>query len=145
MQVCNFVELFKEKYFSYTLKIRKKKSFSAKIYLIFIFFTVWFHFSIYKRNSVVEIPLKSTFYSYFWESFSGEYHKYQFILPHSYDNLYKILLNKTWRLTKAIAEMKWHWTKDEIEVAVQSWLWMRVEPMTWSLCWLECLNRIQWW
>ena len=25
----------------------------------------------------------------------------------------------------------WHWTSDEIEVAEQSWLWVRVELMTW--------------
>ena len=25
----------------------------------------------------------------------------------------------------------WHWTNDEIGVAVQSWLWVRVELMAW--------------
>ena len=37
-----------------------------------------------------------------------------------------------------------HWTNDEIGVAVQSWLWVRVELMTWQLSRLECLNGIQW-
>ena len=33
---------------------------------------------------------------------------------------------------KAIAEMKCgHWTNDEIGVAVQSWLWVRVELVAW--------------
>ena len=25
----------------------------------------------------------------------------------------------------------WHWTNDEIGVAVESWLWVRVELMAW--------------
>ena len=25
----------------------------------------------------------------------------------------------------------WHWTNDEIGVAVQSWLWVQVELMAW--------------
>ena len=27
----------------------------------------------------------------------------------------------------------WHWTNDEIRVAVQSWLWVRVELMAWYI------------
>ena len=38
----------------------------------------------------------------------------------------------------------WHWTNDEIGVAVQSWLWVRVELMAWKLSRLERLNGIQW-
>ena len=38
----------------------------------------------------VQIPLRPTFYSYFKESFSGEYHIYQFISLHSCDYLMKI-------------------------------------------------------
>ena len=35
-------------------------------------------------------------------------------------------------LTKEMAKMKpEHWTKDEIGVAVQSWLWVRLELMAW--------------
>ena len=34
-------------------------------------------------ETVVQIPIKSTFYSYFREFFSGEYHIYQFIPLHS--------------------------------------------------------------
>ena len=35
----------------------------------------------------------------------------------------------------------WHWTNDEIEVAVESWLWVRAEQMESYLIWLERLNR----
>ena len=34
--------------------------------------------------------------------------------------------------------------RDEIGVAVQTWLWVRVELMAWYLSRLEHLNRIQW-
>ena len=34
--------------------------------------------------------------------------------------------------------------RDKIGVAVQSWLWERVELMAWQLSRLECLNGIQW-
>ena len=34
---------------------------------------------------------------------------------------------------KAIVELKLeHWTKEEIRVAVQSWLWVIVELIAWS-------------
>ena len=36
-----------------------------------------------------------------------------------------------------------HWTNDEIGVAVQSWLWGRVELMAWELSRLKRLNEIQ--
>ena len=53
--------------------------------------------------------------------------------------------NKTWWLMKANSwsDMS-HWTNNEIEAAVESWLWLRVELMAWKLSWLERLNRIQW-
>ena len=38
----------------------------------------------------------------------------------------------------------WHWTNDEIGVAVQIWHWVRVELRAWYLSWLERLNGIQW-
>ena len=38
----------------------------------------------------------------------------------------------------------WHWSKDEIGVAVQSWLLVRVKLMALQLIWLEHLNGIQW-
>ena len=56
-----------------------------------------------EQNSVVvgvRIPLRPTFYSYFKESFSGEYQQYQFIPLHSCDyltqekNKYKINILK---------------------------------------------------
>ena len=37
----------------------------------------------------------------------------------------------------------WHWTNHQIEVAIQIWLWVRVELMGWELSQLEHLNRIQ--
>ena len=54
-------------------------------------------------------------------------------------------LNKRgdWRKWNSQNEI-WHWTNDEIGVVVHSWLWVRVELMTWKLCQLECLNGIQW-
>ena len=39
----------------------------------------------------------------------------------------------------------WHWTNNEIEVAVQSLLWVRVELMARQLNQLQHQNRIQWW
>ena len=38
----------------------------------------------------------------------------------------------------------WYWTNDEIGVAVQSWLWVRVELKAWKLSRLERLNKSQW-
>ena len=54
----------------------------------------------------VQIPLRSTFYSYFKEFFSGEYH-----MCHSFCNTHVIIsskfqLKQTWRLMKAKADMK---------------------------------------
>ena len=81
--------------------------------------------------SCVQIPLRPAFYSYFIESLCGEYHMYQLILLHSCDYLNKISIktnvttdegNNNWN------EM-WHLTKDEIWVAVQSWLWVRLKLM----------------
>ena len=41
-------------------------------------------------------------------------------------------LKQIWRLTKAMAEMKWNTEqRDEIAVAVPSSLWVRVELMAW--------------
>ena len=62
----------------------------------------------------VQIPLRPTFYSYFSESFSDEYHMYQFILLQICDYLCKISLeanvatdegngrNEMWTLNKEI-------------------------------------------
>ena len=82
--------------------------------------------------SWVELPFTSTFYSYFKESFGGEYHMYQVIPLHScdYSNRLPIKINvgtyegKSWNETD---------TKqiDEIGVAAQSWLWVRVELVAW--------------
>ena len=52
----------------------------------------------------VQIPIRINFYSYIYESFSGEYHIYQSIPLHSCNYLYKILIKQTLRLMKAIAE-----------------------------------------
>ena len=38
----------------------------------------------------------------------------------------------------------YHWTKDEIGVAVESWLWAQVELMAWELKLLGRLNQIHW-
>ena len=42
--------------------------------------------------SWIQIPLSRTFYSYFEESVSGEYHMYQLILLHWWDYLEKTLI-----------------------------------------------------
>ena len=64
-------------------------------------------------------------------SVSGEYHMYQLILLHSCDYLQKISIkiNVATQKRNSQNEMS-HWTNDEIGVAVQSWLWVRVELMT---------------
>ena len=65
-------------------------------------------------------------------SVSGEYHMYQLILLHSCDYLQKISIkiNVATHKRNSQNEMS-HWTNDEIGVAVQSWLWVRVELMAW--------------
>ena len=64
------------------------------------------------QYSWVQIPLRTTFYSYFQECFTDEYHMYQFIPLHSFDYLSEISLkenvatdegngrNETWILNK---------------------------------------------
>ena len=37
----------------------------------------------------------------------------------------------------------WHWTNQEIGVAVKIWLWVQVEVMAWQVSRLEHMNRIQ--
>ena len=73
-----------------------------------------------------------TFYRYFKQFFSYEYHLYQFIPLHSCDYLKKVLI-KTKAVTGEDNSRKeiWHWTNDEIGVAVQIWLWVSVELMPW--------------
>ena len=56
--------------------------------------------------SWVQIPLGPTFYSYFKESFSGEYHMYHSLHINYVITSRKFLPKYTWRLTKATAEMK---------------------------------------
>ena len=59
-----------------------------------------------KGLTSVPIPLRPPFYSYFKESFSGEYHRYlSFRYTHVITSR-KFQLKKMWRLAKAIAEMK---------------------------------------
>ena len=93
----------------------------------------------------VQILLRLTFYGYFKESFSGEYHMCQFILLHSCDDLktISVKINVVTEESSRPNEI-WHWTNNEIGVAVQSWLWVRVEPMASKLSRLEHLNRIGW-
>ena len=80
----------------------------------------------------IKRPTQPTFHSYFKEYFRGEYHMYH---SSSYTHLIisrKFQPKQTWWLMKAIAEMKLdteHY--DEIGVAVENWLWVRVELMAW--------------
>ena len=57
---------------------------------------------------------------------------YQLIPLHSCDYLNKISIktNVATNENNSGNEM-WHWTNDEIGVAAQSWLWVRVELMAW--------------
>ena len=65
-------------------------------------------------------------------SVSGEYHMYQLILLHSCDYLQKISIKINVATDKGNSQNEMsHWTNDEIGVAVQSWLWVRVELMAW--------------
>ena len=82
--------------------------------------------------SWVQISLGPTFYSYFKESFSDEYHIYQLIPPHSCDYLNKSSMKTNVATDEGNSRNEmWHWANDEIGVAVQSWLWVRVELMAW--------------
>ena len=56
--------------------------------------------------SWAQIPLRPTFYSYFKESFNGEYHMYHSFRYTHVITSSKLQLKQRWRLIKAIAEMK---------------------------------------
>ena len=58
---------------------------------------------------------------------------------HTYVSIYSIKINMATDEGNSRNEI-WHWTDDEIGVAVQNWLWVWVELMAWT----ERLNRIQW-
>ena len=93
----------------------------------------------------VQISLRPTFYSYFKESYGEEYHMYQLISLHWCDYLNKISIKTNLATDEGNSRNEmWHWTNDEIEVIVQSWLWVWVELMVWWLSRLERLNGIQW-
>ena len=85
-----------------------------------------------ERNSVVVglNPIQANFLSYFKESFSGEYHMYQFILLHSCDYIKKISIKINVVTDDSWNEI-WHWTIDKIGVAIQSSHQVQVELMTW--------------
>ena len=77
--------------------------------------------------SWVQVSLRPTFYNYFKESFSGEYHMYQLIPLHSWDYLKKLSIQINLATDKGnIQNEMWHGTNDEIGVAVQNWLWVRM-------------------
>ena len=57
---------------------------------------------------------------------------YQFIPLHSCDYLKKILIKINVVIDQGNSQNEmWHWTYNEIGVAVQSLLWVRVELMAW--------------
>ena len=57
---------------------------------------------------------------------------YQFIPLHSCDYLKKILIKINMVIDQGNSQNEmWHWTNNEIGVAVQSWLWVQVELMAW--------------
>ena len=55
----------------------------------YIYIHAYIYIYIYIYGSWFQITLRPTFYSYFNQSFSGEYHIYQFIQLHSCDYLKK--------------------------------------------------------
>ena len=82
--------------------------------------------------SWIQISFRPTLYSYFKESFSGEYPMYQLILLRSCNYLRKISIkiNVATDEDNSRNEIR-HWTNDEIGVALQNWLWVQVEFMAW--------------
>ena len=57
---------------------------------------------------------------------------YQLIALHSCDYLNKISIKTNVEIDEGNSRNEmWHWTNDEIGVAVQSWHWVRVELMAW--------------
>ena len=56
----------------------------------------------------------------------------------------KFKLNKRGDWQRQTRNEPWHWTNDEVWVAVQSWFWVPVELMAWELSRVEHLNGIQW-
>ena len=69
---------------------------------------------------------------------------FQFISLHSYDDLRKISIKRNVVTDKDNSRNEiWHWTNDKVGVAVQSWLWVRVEFMAWQFNRLERPNGIQ--
>ena len=60
------------------------------------------------------------------------YHMYQLIPLHSCDYLNKISIKTNVATDEGNSRNEmWHWTNNEIGVAVQSWLWVRVDLMAW--------------
>ena len=69
---------------------------------------------------------------FIWFWVLGEYHICQFILLHSCDYLKKISIKINVATDEDNTQNEiWHWANDEIGVAVQRWLWVRVELMAW--------------
>ena len=61
----------------------------------------------------VQIPLMPTFFSYFNESFSDEYHMYQLIQLHSLDYLNKTSIETNVATDERNSQNEmWHWTND---------------------------------
>ena len=57
---------------------------------------------------------------------------YEFILLHSCDNLKKISIKMNVVTDEGNSQNEiWHWTNDEIGVALQSWHWVQVKLMAW--------------
>ena len=57
---------------------------------------------------------------------------YQLIPLHSCDYLNKISIKANLATDEGNSRNEmWHWINDEIGVAVQSWLWVRVVLMAW--------------
>ena len=76
---------------------------------------------------------------------SVEYHMHQIIPLHSRDYLKKLSIKINVATDEGNTRNEiGHWASDKIGVAVQSWLWVRVELIVWWLSWLERLNGIQW-
>ena len=82
--------------------------------------------------SRVQIPLRPPFYSYFEESFSGEYHMYQYISLLTWVPMRRLCFKQMWQLTKTKTEMRHeHWRK--------RWNWSSCTKLALRVSWTHGL------
>ena len=76
--------------------------------------------------------IKIYIYTYYSNHHLSQSIIYSYILLQSCDYLKKISIKLNVATDEGNSRNEtWHWTNDEIGLAVQSWLWVRVELMAW--------------